>query len=160
MRRNALRVGMIALALAAGCKATTKFDPTRFASIEVDPRGALAVAPPRPGDVSRKFPANRGQVAKAVFRNLSTGIGEGDFAMDQDRGRWFFQKDVNVQDRVRQLRGRGPGGHFLTVEIRPEGTESVAIVRGTPKVDEAVALVLLDKVEEDLKAGTAEPKAR
>ena len=156
MRRIALRVGMLAVVLAGGCK-STDMNPTRFASIEVDPKGAAPAAPPGPGDVSRKFPADRGRVAKAVFRNLSSGIGEGDFAIDQDRGRWFFQKDVNVQDRVRQLRGRGPGGHFLTVEIRPEGAECVAIVRGTPKVDEAVALVLLDKVEEDLKAGTSEP---
>jgi hypothetical protein len=158
MRRSALRIGMIALTLAlgAGCR-STKVDPTRYAAIEVDPKGAPPVAPPGPGDVSRTFAADRGRVSKAVFRNLSTGITEGDFAMDQDRGRWFFQKESSVESRVRQLRGRGPGGNFLTVEIRPEGAGCVAIVRGTPRVDEAVALVLLDKVEEELKAGAAEP---
>ena len=158
MRRNALRIGMIALAL-GGRGASRRRRSTRrgIASIEVDPKGAPPVAPPGPGDVSRKFPADRGRVAKAVFRNLSRASATATSPSTRTAGGGSSRRTPNVEGRVRQLRGRGPGGHFLTVEIRPEGTECVAIVRGTPKVDEAVALVLLDKVEEDLKAGTPEP---
>lgn len=158
MRRDALGVGLMAVAMLAGCR-STKVDPTKFAAIETDPRGAPPVAPAGPGDVSRKFAADRGRVAKAVFRNLSPGVtSEGDFAIDEDRGPLpLLQKSSSVESRVRSLRGRGPGGHFVLVEIRPEGAETVAIVRGTPRVDEAVALVLLDKVGEELKAGSSGP---
>lgn len=157
MRRIALGVGMLAVVLASGCK-STDVNPTKYAAIETDPKGSPPVAPPGPGDVSRKFSADRGRVAKAVFRHLSPGVTDsGDFVIDHDRGRWFFQKDSSVEGRIRSLRGRGPGDHWLTVEIRPEGADCVAIVRGTPKVDEAVALALLDQVEADLKPTTAEP---
>lgn len=153
MRRDALRVGLVALALTAGCKSTGKVDPMQYAAVEVDPRGAPPVAPPGPGDVSRRFPADRGAVAKSCFRTLSTGpVTAGDFAIDQQRGRWFFQKDANQQEHVRLLRGRGPGGKFVTVELKPEGAETVAIVRAGPNVDEALGLAVLDKVEDDLKA--------
>jgi hypothetical protein len=155
MRRIALGIGMLAVALVGGCK-STQVDPLKYASIEVDPRGAPPVAPPGPGDISRKFAADRAVVAKCFFRNLSSGIGDGDFAIDQDRGRWFFQKEGTVEGKVRSLRGRGPGGHWVLVEIRPEAAGGcTAIVRGKPKVDEAVALVLFDKVEEELKGQPA-----
>ncbi len=160
MRRIALGVGVLSVVLAVGCR-STKVDPLKYAAIEVDPKGAPPVAPPGPGDVSRKFGADRAVVAKALFRNLSSGIGEGDFAIDQDKGRWFFQKEGSVESRVRSLRGKGPGGHWVLVDIRPEAGGCTAIVRHTPQLDEAAALVLLDKVEEELKGQPADgPKTK
>jgi hypothetical protein len=158
MRRIALSVGVLAVALAAGCR-STNVDPLKYAAVEVDPKGGPPVAPPGPGDVSRKFAADRAAVAKSLFRNLSSGVGDGDFAIDQDRGKWFFQKEGSVESRVRSLRGKGPGGHWVLVEIRPEAVGCTAIVRGAPQVDEAAALVLLDKVEEELKGKSSDAPA-
>jgi hypothetical protein len=152
MRRIAFHLGLAVVVLAIGCK-TTSVNPVRLAAIEVDPRDGPPVAPPGPGDISRKFTADRARVAKVAFRHLSPGVSaKGDFAIDQDRGPIpFLQKSTSVESRIRSLRGFGPGGSRLLVEIRPEGPECLVIVRAAPKVDEAAALVLLDKIEADLK---------
>jgi hypothetical protein len=152
MRRILFFLGMSAVVLTVGCK-STGVDPRKLAVIEVDPRDGSPAAPPGPGDVSRTFAADRARVAKVVFRQLSPGVTTtGDFAIDQERGPYFFQKSTSVESRVRQLRGIGPGGGRFLVEIRPEGAGCTVIVRAEPKVEEAAALVLLDKIEAELKA--------
>jgi hypothetical protein len=152
MRRIAFHVGLSVVVLATGCK-TASVNPVRLAAIEVDPRDGSVAAPPGPGDISRKFTADRARVSKVVFRHLSPGVtGKGDFAIDQDRGPLpFLQKSTSVESRIRSLRGFGPGGGRFLVEIRPEGPDCVVIVRAESKVEEAAALVLLDKIEADLK---------
>jgi hypothetical protein len=153
MRRIAFYLGSIAVVLGTSCR-TTDISPRKLAAIEVDPRDGSPAAPPGPGDVSRRFASDRARVAKVVFKQLSPGVtGDGDFAIDQDRGPIpFLQKSTAVESRIRQLRGIGPGGNRFLVEIRPEGTACEVIVRAASKVDEAAALVLLDKIEADLKA--------
>ena len=155
MRRNALRVGMIALALAGRVQVDDEVDPTRYASIEVDPKGApprsrrrgrgtsRGSSRPTGGGWPRRSSATSAR-ASATATSPSTRTGAG----------WFFQKDANGRGPRPPAPRPGARRPLPHVEIRPEGTECVAIVRGTPKVDEAVALVLLDKVEEELKAGT------
>jgi hypothetical protein len=152
MRRMLFSLGMTAVVLGVGCRSTTGVDPRKLAVIDVYPPGGSSVAPPGPGDISRTFAADRAKVAKVVFKQLSPGVTtDGDFAIDQARGPLFFQKSTSVESRVRSLRGIGPGGGRLLVEIRPEATGCTVIVRGGPAVEEAAALVLLDKIEADLK---------
>src|SRR5580704_2226136 len=108
MRRMLFFVGMSAVVLTVGCK-STGVDPRKLAVIEVDPRDGSVAAPPGPGDIARTFTADRAKVAKVVFKQLSPGVTTtGDFAIDQDWGRYFFQKSSSVESRIRQLRGIGP----------------------------------------------------
>jgi hypothetical protein len=160
MRRIAFYLGSIAVVLGTSCR-TTDTSPMKHAAIELEPRDGSPAPPPGPGDVSRRFAADRARVAKVVFKELSPGLtGDGDFAIDQDRGPIpLLQKSTAVESRIRQLRGFGPGGSRYLVEIRPEGSECVVIVRSAFKVDEAAALVLLDKIEADLKAPAPGPPA-
>jgi hypothetical protein len=152
MPKLTFRMTLLAVLIAAGCK-TTSISPTKLAAIEVDSTDGSTAAPPGPGDVSRRFTADRAKLAKSAFKHLSPGVtSDKDFAIDQDRGPYFFQKSTSVESKIRSLRGSGPGGGRFLVEIRPEGAETLVIVRSDPKVDEAAALVLLDKIEADVKA--------
>lgn len=123
---------------------------------ELDPpKGATLVAPPGPGDISRRFKADRKEVVKATWRAMDSRIPD-DFVIDQP-GPLGIKQDVT--DRVRSVTGKGFGGRPMRIELRREDGECVAIMRSsTPLFDEVTAEIMLDKIEEQLKLGPTEPK--
>ncbi len=157
MRTKFLTAIVMAMLLLAGCKTTTKPNTAGFPTTELDSAKGTLVAPPGPGDVSRRFNAKRSEVVKSAWRSMDSRF-HGDFAIDAPG---VLGIPHEVSDRVRTVVGKGPGDRPIRVEIRPEGEECVAIVRAsTPLFDEATAEIVLDKIEADLKSASEAAKTR
>lgn len=157
MQTRMLACVLVGAMLFVGCKTTQPQNKQGTPTTELDPpKGATGIAPPEPGDVSRRFKAERKDVVKSTWRAMDPRI-KGDFAID---GSGFMGMKQEVSSRVRAVVGMGPTGRPTRVELRPEGDETVAIIReSTPLFDDAVADILLDRIEADLKASKGVAKA-
>ena len=148
MRSTTIVTLLLFGALLVGCK-TTPVNRDHIPMTELDPaKGETLVAPPGPGDVTRTFKADRKDVVKATWRAMDARI-PADFAIDAP-GILGIPQDVT--NRVRSVTGKGFNNRPMKIEMRPEGDECIAIIRANaPMFDPAIAEIMLDKIDADLK---------